>query len=57
MKAGGRLEGVHIRIYTTFLAKLEAGWRQAGGRLEGVHIWIYTTFLAPFLEAGWRAFT
>ncbi len=30
-QAGGRLEGVHIRIYT-FLAKLEAGWRQAGGR-------------------------
>ena len=43
--------GVHVRIYT-FLAELEAGWRQAGGRLEGVHVRIYT-FLAK-LEAGWR---
>ncbi len=49
-QAGGRLEGVHVRMYT-FLAKLEAGWRQ----LEGVHVRIYT-FLAK-LEAGWRAFT
>ncbi len=44
-QAGGRLEGVHVRIYT-FLAKLEAGWRQAGGRLEAG--W------RSRLEAGWR---
>ncbi len=49
-----RRECAHARScnFYTFLAKLEAGWRQAGGRLEGVHVRIYT-FLAK-LEAGWR---